>query len=207
MDWTFLHELLVAGEVNYVTGKPQSLWSNVLVLPNFQISDRLKFDAEGKIALSPETVSLRGPRLEGAVLVDAHLRRVDFTGAHLVHARLISADLRGAKFDCNQAGNDRQCTRLQGATLDDARLQFASLDGAQLEGASLEDAKLQGASLNGTQLQGASLDGTRLQGAFLADVFVWKTKTPAREHLRGAQIKRPRPEPAISWAGLRPGGV
>ena len=72
--WATLHELLVAGEVNYVTSRPQSVWSNVLVLPNFEIGDRAN------------KVSLRGRSLEGAVLAFAHLRNADFT-APLLRAR------------------------------------------------------------------------------------------------------------------------
>lgn len=52
MGWVTLHELLVAGEVNYITGRPKSLWSNVLVLPNFEVGDRIRSDAEGKISIS-----------------------------------------------------------------------------------------------------------------------------------------------------------
>jgi hypothetical protein len=174
--WATLHELLVAGQVNYVTGRPQSLWSNVLVLPNFEVGDRLKFDAEGKIAISSDTLSLRGRSLEGAVLVAAHLRRADFTGARLAGANFLLADLHEANFACGQVGIEQRCTQLQGAVLDGAQLQGASLNGAQLQGSSFSgtllqgtyfSAQLQGASLNGAQLQGAVLETTLLQGASL----------------------------------------
>jgi Pentapeptide repeats (8 copies) len=156
--WATLHELLVAGTVDFVTGKPQNWLSNVLVLPNFDIGDRLKFDAGGKIVLSPETVSLRGRRLEGAVFVDAHLKKADFTGAELAGANFLRADLREAKFNGAQ---------LQGAGILEAQLQGAALQGAQLQGAVLERAQLQGASLVVAQLQGASLSNAHLQGASL----------------------------------------
>jgi len=163
--WATLHELLVAGTVDFVTGKPQNWWSNVLVLPNFDIGDRLKFDAGGKIALSPETVSLRGRRLEGAVFVDAHLKKADFTGAELAGANFLRADLREAKFN-------------------GAQLQGASLVVAPLQGASLSNAHLQGASLNDAQLQGASILDMELQGASLRDAFVWRTTPPATPRMR-----------------------
>jgi hypothetical protein len=115
--WALPHRLLVAGTVDFVTGKPQSWWSNVLVLANFDIGDRLKFDAGGKIALSPETVSLRGRQLEGAVFVDAHLKKADFTGAELARADFSGAelaradfsraDLREAKFNCERLATNR----------------------------------------------------------------------------------------------------
>jgi hypothetical protein len=224
-DWATPHELLVAGNVDYVTGRTQSLWSNVLVVPNFDIGNRLKVDIENRLSILSEAVVLRGRNLEGAVLAGAHLRKADFTGARLAGANFFRADLREAKFECDRIGKEENCvqlqgasldgaqlrgtrlfrselqgvslryTELQGATLDDARLQFASLEGAQLEGASLDGAQLQGASFKGAQLQGASFDEAKLQGALLADVFVWKTKTPAKEYLEGALIERPRPRP------------
>jgi uncharacterized protein YjbI with pentapeptide repeats len=183
-----LHELLVAGEVNYVTGRPQSLWSNVLVLPNFEIGDRVKSDAEGKIAISSNSVSLRGRSLEGVILASAHLRNADFTGASLARANFIGADLREAKFECEQIGGSHQhfseqghkvfffqghqerdaiCAELRGAYFEFAQLQGASLVGAQLQGAYLTSARLQDASLHDAQLQGAELPFARLQGASL----------------------------------------
>jgi hypothetical protein len=103
-EWETPHQLLVAGQVNYVTGTPQSLWSNRLVLPNFEVGDRVKFDAEGKIAISSDNVSLRGRSLEGIVFVGAHLRKADFTGAQLAGADFTRADLRDAKFECDRVG-------------------------------------------------------------------------------------------------------
>jgi uncharacterized protein YjbI with pentapeptide repeats len=170
--WATPHEWLVAGNVDYVTRRPKSLWSNVIVLPEFDIG------TDGKNSGSTASISLRGRRLEGAVFLGAQLRKADFTGAELSGAVFDSGDLREAKFDCDYAGSDRKCTQLQGASLNLAQLQGASLDGAQLQGADLKGARLPGASLHGAQLQiavlwdanlqGASLHGANLQGAYLA---------------------------------------
>jgi hypothetical protein len=168
--WATLHELLVAGKVNYTTGTLHSLWSNVLVLPNFETGDRTKFDADGKIAISSNSISLRGRSLEGVVLAFAHLRKADFTGAQLARANFVNADLRETKFECDTASNltggsvallDRDITRC-------AQARGANFDLAQLQGASFKFAQLQGANFSGTDLQGASLDGAQLQGATLA---------------------------------------
>jgi uncharacterized protein YjbI with pentapeptide repeats len=184
-----VREVLVAGKVDTARRKPESLWSNRLVLPGLDVIDRTKLDSEPKIAAASETASLRARNLEGAVLIGAGLRKVDFTGANLRGAFLDKADLRDAKLDCalpfnegpvrirgwvsaERAQDNREpviCVQLKGASLNDAQLQGASLNGAQLQGASLNDAQLQGASLEGTQLQGASLEGTQLQGASLND--------------------------------------
>jgi uncharacterized protein YjbI with pentapeptide repeats len=175
-----LHKLLVADHVDYVMGKRRSLWSDVLVLPNFEVGNRAKLDAEGKIAISSDTVSLRGRSLEGAVLVHAHLRKADFTGAQLSHASFSGADLREANFGCDDVGIGikPKCTQLQGASLHRAQLQGASLDGAQL----------QGASLDGAQLQGASLDGAQLQGALLSSVMIGHLSLSSGAQLQGALL-------------------
>jgi uncharacterized protein YjbI with pentapeptide repeats len=200
--WTSLHELLVAGEVNYVTGRPQSLWSNVLVLPNFEAGDRIKFDAEGKIAISSANLSLRGRSLEGAVFVSAHLRKADFAGAQLARADFTFADMREAKFECSNVGSEEKCVQLGGASLNGAQLQGASLKGAQLQGASLKDSQLQGASFsslrrldqNGiltdyrSELQGADLGGAQLQGASLIDAQLQGADLGGAQ-LQGALLK------------------
>jgi uncharacterized protein YjbI with pentapeptide repeats len=193
-SWTTLHELLFAGQVNYVTGKPQSVLSNVLVLPNFEVGGHPSFDANGAIIpISSHPLSLRGRSLEGVVLAGAHLRNADFTGASLERANFVGADLREAKFECEKIGatgawlgyfsvgfkgKDTVCAQLQDAIFASAKLQGASLSGAQLQGATFLGAKLQGSNLNYAQLQGsvlfgapslqgASLVGAQLQGAWL----------------------------------------
>ena len=163
-----LHELLVAGRVNLVTDSPKSLWSNVLVLPDFKAGDRVKFDAEGKIAIGSDALSLRGRDLRGAVFFRAHLDKADFTGARLQSTNFLEAELREAKFECDFDGAERKCAQLQGASLDSAQLQGASFDYAQLQGADLTSAQLQGAYLIHAQLQGADLSNAQLQGATLS---------------------------------------
>jgi len=140
MEWTAPHKLVLEGEVDLIARKQASPWSNRLVLPQIDATDREKFDIEAKIAKARGTLSLRGRRLEGAVLVEADLRKVDFTAA-----------------------------RLRGASLDHSQLQTASLDNAQLQGALLQDAQLQGASLKDVNSQGASLLRANLQGASLVE--------------------------------------
>jgi uncharacterized protein YjbI with pentapeptide repeats len=192
--WATLHELLVAGQPNFVTGRPESLWSNVLVLPNFQVGDRVQSDAEGKISISSASVSLRGRSLEGAVLVNADLRRADFTGANLAGADLRHADLRGAKFECDPIG-DWPCpqtrsdaAQLQGSRLDGAQLQGDLLGSVKLQGASFQAAQLQGASLEGAQLQGTSFDSANLRGAWLRWVEAQGTSFSGAE-LNGASLE------------------
>ena len=175
--WATLHELLVARDVDPVTGKSLSLWSNVLVLPNFEIGERSKFD-EGKSTPS-KTISLRGRRLEGAVFVFANLRKADFTGAQLAYANFSGADLKGADF-CNPLGFGGTCAQLQGAWFAFARLQGASFDGANLQCARFHGANLHGASLENTELQAARFDPFPLPG------LDWPT------HLEGASLRRAR---------------
>jgi uncharacterized protein YjbI with pentapeptide repeats len=177
--WATLHELLVAGEVDFAAQKPKSLWSNRLVLPGFDAIDHAKFDTEAKIGVASQTVSLRSRHLEGAVLIGAVLRKVDFAGAHLARADLTTADLRDANFACAGSAEtasrslevmigDIVCTQLQGAELQGAQLQGADLRGAQLQGVDLRYAQLQGVDLSDARLQGVDLSDARLQGVDLS---------------------------------------
>jgi uncharacterized protein YjbI with pentapeptide repeats len=189
--WATLHELLVAGEVDFAAQRPKSLWSNRLVLPGFDAIDHTKFDTEAKIAAATETVSFRARHLEGAVLIGAILRKADFTAVHLEQADLTAADLRDANFGVTGLGETRSGlsafsfsftggrafaqlqeakfvgAHLQGANLTGAYLRGANLTGALLHGANLSIARLQGASLTWAEFEGANLGGAQLQGANL----------------------------------------
>ncbi|MGF6997260.1 pentapeptide repeat-containing protein [Paraburkholderia sp. GAS32] len=171
-QWHFIspHKFLVAGDVDLRTRRPVSLWSNRLVLPGIDVLDRSKFDTEAKTMDATETLSLRARHLQGAVLIDANLRKVDFTAAKLQGALLTDSDLRGANFGCTRAQlqtKDFECTHLEGAVLVGAHLENANLVGAQLAAASLTVAHLQGASLAGANLLGAYLGGAYLQATTL----------------------------------------
>ena len=178
MELKSLHELLVAGDVDTVARRPVSLWSNRLVLPELDAT-----------ANPGEVLSLRGRRLEGAVLTKARLRGVDFTGARMQRVSLDSADLRGAIFECGYArltaitdyatlkdessllkktSGAEDCTLLQGALLRGAKLQGAVLDRAFLHGANLSGAQMHGVSMYDTKMQGTSLSGAELHAARFA---------------------------------------
>ena len=165
-----LRNFLVAGAVNFNTRKPESLWSNRLILPGLDVVNHAVFDGEARLTPLPETASLRARDLRGAVLVDADLRRADFKAADLQDAFLSRAQLQGASFyEAQLQGAWLDSSQLQGAVLTLAKLQGASLTSAQMQGASLISANLQGAALGGAQLQGAFLNSANLQGASLSD--------------------------------------
>jgi uncharacterized protein YjbI with pentapeptide repeats len=189
-----LHELLVAGEVNQVAERPRSLWSNRLVLPGISVAELSKFDSEAKVSALPVTISLRGRRLEGAVLLGARLPKADFTGAQLKGAGLSGADLHEAKFECAETGVKKRsgayegkCADLDGASLDDAELQGASFDDAELQRASLDRAQLEGVSLYQADLSGANLLLAKLQGAFLDSAHL-QDASLGGAHLQGASL-------------------
>jgi uncharacterized protein YjbI with pentapeptide repeats len=173
MEWTSLHDLLVAGDVDFIARKPKSLWSNRLVLPGIDVIDHATFDSEEKIEASREALSLRGRHLERAVLIGSDLGKTDLTAARLEGAVLVRADLREAKFcEAEMEGEQEQeqdCAQLQSAILIGANLQGANLQRANLQGAHLQQADLQGANLQQAQLQGADLRRGKLQGADLTE--------------------------------------
>ena len=196
-----LKKALIAGDVDLIAQKPASLWSNRLVLPGLDVIDRSKLDTEAKVSAVAVTVSLRGRHLEGAMLLGAVLRKVDFTAAHLERATLDYADLRGARLACaqNQHGLSGECThlkgvslgsaQLQGAALANSHLEAANLGGAHFEGTVLDHAHLQGAWLDGAHFEGASLAGADLRGAFLGGAKLQGASLNSA-HLQGALLDR-----------------
>src|SRR5262249_25612211 len=113
-EFSSFQALLFEGDVDKVSGRPQSIFSNRLVLTN--------------LIVDPEKFSFRGRDLSQAVLRNTDLRKTDFTRARLQRADFGLAQLQGAVL----VGAE-----LQGANLASASLQGASLDDAQLQGASL----------------------------------------------------------------------
>jgi uncharacterized protein YjbI with pentapeptide repeats len=168
--------LLFEGDIANASGRPNSLFSNRIILLEARIYD------ETSHRNAEVSASLRGRDLRGAILRRADLRRADFTGANLIEAALTGARLQDARFGCpdhvqfrmklrgrfRQVVDAETCTDLRSADLTDAELQGASLDDARLQGAYLTRAKLQGASLAGANLTAASLSSARLEGASLA---------------------------------------
>lgn len=105
--------------------------------------------------------TLRGVKLDCALLADA-----DLHGADLDRADLHEADLEGA--DLHQARLRR--ANLHAAGLRWADLRRADLSRADLEEADLKDADLQRANLRGARLSKAVLEHADLRGANLAKV-------------------------------------
>jgi uncharacterized protein YjbI with pentapeptide repeats len=178
-----LQALLFEGNVDEVSGRPLSVFSNRLVLTNQSIViDPEKLD---KVTVSH---SFRGRDLRLGVLNFADLRKADFTGAQLQGASLIGAQLQGALLNVAQLqGASLNDAQLQGAALYRAQLQGATLIVAQLQGAGLDEAQLQGATLIVAQLQGASLDDAQLQGALL-NVAQLQGASLYRAQLQGASL-------------------
>src|SRR5262249_1844176 len=137
-----LRETLFAGEVDEVSGRPRSLFSNRLV-----VTDQIFVDPE-KVDKIEVSHSFRGRDLRQAVLTRVDLRKADFTGAMLNGASLEGAKLQNARFGCastailardRRLGRDRRwpedgCTWLQGASLRRAHLQGVRLGFARIEG-------------------------------------------------------------------------
>jgi uncharacterized protein YjbI with pentapeptide repeats len=146
---------------------------------------------------------LRGRRLEGAVLHNVGMEKVDFSAAQLQGAWFVGADLRNANFGCIELPGlaglltlqvleekpRRECAQLprtwfvesdlQGSRLGSANLQGSFFVTSDLQGALLNNAYIEGAYLVGVNLEGASLENARMQGATLIGV-----------RLRGASLEQ-----------------
>jgi uncharacterized protein YjbI with pentapeptide repeats len=101
-------DLLFAGEVDDATRRRKSLFSNTLVLPEFNFYEALKIDDPKKLAWKEHLFDLRARHLEQAVLDGSDLTKADLTWSYLQ-----GASLRGV--------------RLQGSSLEDAHLQVTIL--------------------------------------------------------------------------------
>jgi len=178
--WTSVHDLLFHGEIDEVSRRRKSLFSNTIVLAGFDAPAAAGLSDRGALEAARMTVAFRGRRFEGAILIGADLRKADLSGAALDGARLDRADLQGATLEdarlrratlveASLGGAVLKLARLQDARLDGAQARGASFVSAQLQGASLKEAQLQDAALTSAQLQGASLAGARLEGATLTD--------------------------------------
>ena len=219
--WHFLREPLFAGVVDEVSGRPESLFSNRLVLTDQRLIDPDKLD---KVEV---THSLRGRDLTAAVLNRTDLRKVDFTGAVMDNVRLLGAKLQQARFGCAVRAREKLianmddiqesrdieesevgCTslleavlefaQLQGAFFFRAKLHGAKFDYAWLQGANLTFARLQGASLYHAALQGAQLYRAQMQGAWL-DTAELQGASLEEANMRGASLN----EAQLQGASLR----
>jgi uncharacterized protein YjbI with pentapeptide repeats len=167
---------LFEGPINQVTGLQSSLFSNRLVLPG---KDFATLAGQNSARAQP-SVSLRGRRLEGAILTRSNLPLADFTGAILREADFSYANIEQGKFGCGQvnptgsyairAEQLADCAYLGEADFTDANLQGAFFDDATMQGVNLSGAKMQAASLVRADLKGAYLLSTDLQGALMSEV-------------------------------------
>lgn len=129
------------------------------------------------------SINLQGSCLNGAILIQARLKKADLWLAQLQGAILWRAQLQEAVLiEAQLQRATLWGVQLQGADLSKAKLQEANIINAQLmtslpcylqpqlQGADLMNAQLQGAILRGAQLQGANLSKVQLQGAELMGV-------------------------------------
>lgn len=111
-------------------------------------------------------LDLQGAFMEGANLIEAHLKKADLEDISLSHAFLMGAHLEAA--DLGRANlTDARLTRanLTLADLFGAQLMEAWMIGADLTGASLSEADLTGAHLTAATLTGADLSKADFTGA------------------------------------------
>lgn len=210
-----LHDLLFNGPVDLVNWKPNSWWSDRLVVPGIDLVDRGKFGRDTRFADIRRTYSLRGRDLKGAVFNGADLRAVDFTGAQLQGASFSGADLRWASFSCERQRasgeggavredfpaadirrslDDYTCVNMTAAVLRYARLDNANLAGARLRGAVLDGSSMIGADLARAKLTGASLQFVDLTGADLSSAHLVAAR------MRAAWLGAANLNAALLWA-------
>ncbi len=197
---TSFHDLLFNGDMDDVTRRRKSLFSNTLVLPKFDALKAAKIDNLDGVG---ETLTLKGRHFENAIFNEADLRKANLEGAHLQGASLYQANLQGARFyAADLQGASLYQSQLQCASLGSAELEGALLEDAELLGAYAEDAKLQAASLYKAHLQAAVLSGAQLQNAFLREATLQGTSLD-KAKLQGAEFDDDPPAvPAETYSDL-----
>ncbi len=96
---TSVHDLLFNGPVDDVTRRRKSLFSNALVLPEFDALAAARIDDPKKLDGVKHSLVLPGRHLKGAVLTHADLRKADLEAAKLEGARLEGANLAGTQLE------------------------------------------------------------------------------------------------------------
>jgi uncharacterized protein YjbI with pentapeptide repeats len=186
-------------------------------IPRFWWSDRLF--VSGIDVPENKRISLRGRRLEGAVLHNVVMKKVDFSAAQLQGAWFVDSDLRRTNFGCIdempgftgllmlaelfrrgefETPRRKECADLRRTWFVGSELQGSSFRGANLRGSLFDNSDLQGALLHYAHIQGAyfadvKLDGAALIGARLegATLFNVRLKGASLEgaFLHGALLK------------------
>lgn len=164
--------VLFEGEVNYLTGRPSSLFGRNLVVTD---TDLVR-DAEVKSAEA--TINLRRRDLRYGVFDRTDMHLADMTGVSGAGASFRETNLRGVKAekaDLQYADLWRaQVGFATGpanttANLRQISLRNAFMQEADLSGVDFTDATLEGADLQKAQLGSVRWEGTVLKGANLTD--------------------------------------
>ena len=164
-------------------------------------------DTEPKEANGAEPTDENVIRLSGANLREAELNKVwlrntclresDFTGATLVAANVIDAELVLADFGgatlrgTNFFKSDMRSARFIGADLRGAQLQFANLTAAVMKKADARGSKFEGCDLSRATFEGADLSGEK---TVLRRAVMTGTSLPgvnlSRADMSGAKLER-----------------
>ena len=94
-----IHDLLFAGDVNPINAAADSLFSNTLVLPGFNLYEALKIDDPKKLEWKKHFFDLRGRHLEQAVFDGADLTKADLMARQLRARVARTRELQGASLD------------------------------------------------------------------------------------------------------------
>jgi uncharacterized protein YjbI with pentapeptide repeats len=127
--------------------------------------------------------------LEGFVLKNVDLYKVDLKRARLCRANLENSNLASANFyKANLEGANLRSANLEGAILSSANLKSADLQDSIMEIAELSDADLQNANLKEADLDEALLTNANLQGANLQNANLFAADLQ-KANLKNAILK------------------
>lgn len=172
--------------IDWVSGKPLSLWTDRIVLPNLDVIDSAAANAGSQPGLAKSTYSFRERDLAGAIFSNDVFQNVSFVGADLTGAMFNNADLRGSDFGCQsevELAAEISLVVTEPAQGPGSRYSAASalkhFAGAlgrrkctRLRDASFVNALLQGTNFSGTDLHGVMFNFAHLEAATLDDADI-----------------------------------
>jgi pentapeptide repeat protein len=191
---TSFHDLLFNGDVDPVTRRRKSLFSNTLVLPDFDALEAAKIDDPKKLDSVKRTLILRGRHLESVFSTTQICARPIWRARGFRAQISLKRSFRARRSSTRGFRARRSTEHNFRARCSGTRSQGADLASAQLQGASLEDAGLQGANFRGSRLAGTNLRGAAvwrasLENASLTAVFEDGVKESASSKDRFVGLK------------------
>ena len=184
-----VHDLLFNESHRRAQPRRRSLFSNTLVLPDFDALGAAALD-EFKLDATKQTIVRKWGHFEQAIFRGADLRKVNFENAHLEGASFLPGeDAECQLYNANLEGADLYQAALQDASFNSARLGLANLRGADLGAPICSRRAFRARASKQTKLAEANFGKARFQASSLDGAFPRNAPISRRRERRGATFR------------------